>query len=110
VKLLLDENLSPRLVELLQSDFPGSGHVHELGLGEKDDMAVWQYAKDHGFTLVTKDADFNELSLLKGYPPRIIWIRRGNCSTKEIKGLLLANVVAIHALDTQPEAAVLILY
>lgn len=110
MKLLLDENLSPRLAALLQAEFPGTSHVHGLGLGEKDDLTVWQYAKGYEFSLVTKDADFNELSLLKGYPPKIIWIRRGNCATQEIKALLLENAVAIYALDTQPEAAVLILY
>lgn len=110
MKLLLDENLSPRLVALLQAEFPGTSHVHALELGGKNDLEVWQYAKDHGFLLVTKDADFNELSLLKGYPPKIVWIRRGNCATQEILALLLGNVTSIHALDTQPEVAVLILY
>lgn len=56
----------------IEAEFPGSSHVHALGLGEEHDLAVWEYAKAHGFTLVTKDADFNELSLLRGYPPRVI--------------------------------------
>ncbi len=94
----------------LEAEFPGSSHVHSLGLGEEDDLAVWGYAKAHGFTLVTKDADFNELSLLRGYPPIVVWIRRGNCATQEIKALLLTHAAEIRALETQAEVAVMVLY
>jgi len=58
VKLLLDENISPRLTGVLADIYPGSAHLQDYGLGSADDMAVWQYAKDNGFTIVSKDSDF----------------------------------------------------
>jgi predicted nuclease of predicted toxin-antitoxin system len=88
VKLLLDENLSRRLLPFLQKDYPDSGHVALLGLSESDDRTLWEYGKAHGYTLVSKDADFLELSLLLGPPPQLIWLRLGNCD----------KAVVIHAL------------
>jgi predicted nuclease of predicted toxin-antitoxin system len=88
VKLLLDENLSPRLLEPLSSLYPGSQHVTDCNLGGADDNAVWEYAKTNGFAIVSKDSDFTERSILSSNPPKIIWLRIGNCSTLEIEKLL----------------------
>ena len=109
MKLLFDENLSPRLVLQLADVFPGSAHVHALGLGSASDEAVWRYAREHGFTLVSKDADFYELSLLRGPPPKIVWIRRGNCSTAQIATLLRAHAEHIAGLTDDPETTCLAL-
>lgn len=110
MKLLFDENLSPRLVPALEDLFPGSAHVHEIGLGAADDKAVWEYAKTEGYVLVTKDADFNELSTLHGAPPQVVWVRRGNCTTSMIIELLRAQASAIRDLETTRELSVLVLY
>jgi predicted nuclease of predicted toxin-antitoxin system len=64
VKLLFDENLSPRLADVLDDIYPGSVHVHHCGLGSTDDSAIWQYAKANGHTIVSKDSDFQERSIL----------------------------------------------
>lgn len=101
MKLLFDENLSPRLVQLLASEYPGSAHVHAVGLGEASDIEVWEYAPAHGYIIASKDSDFVELSVVRGAPPKIVWIRRGNCSTREIMELLRAHresvdVLALH--------------
>jgi predicted nuclease of predicted toxin-antitoxin system len=109
MKLLFDENLSPKLVESLSDVFPGSAHVHHAGLGHSPDRAVWQFALDNGYTLVSKDSDFQELSLLLGYPPKVVWLRRGNCSTIQIEQLLRNSASEIHSLDDNAEAAFLIL-
>ena len=82
MKLLFDENLSPRLVAALADLFPESAHVDRLGMGGEPDPVIWEYAKCHGFVLVSKDSDFHERSLLYGHPPKVVWIRRGNCSTR----------------------------
>ncbi len=82
MKLLFDENLSDRLVDRLADLFPGSRHVKELGLEQRDDLVVWQHARDHGFVIVTKDGDFHQLSFLLGSPPKVVWLRLGNCTTK----------------------------
>ena len=80
MKLLLDENLSRRLVPFLQQDYPGSSQVLLLGLGSATDTEVWQFAKDEGFVIVTRDADFEELSLVWGQPPKVIWLKTRNQS------------------------------
>jgi len=88
VKLLFDQNLSPSLVDSLADTYPGSLHVQSVGLDRADDTAVWDYARTHELIIVTKDADFPERSLVAGAPPRVIWIRRGNCSTSAIEAML----------------------
>ena len=70
MKLLLDENLSRRLVPFLQHDYPGSNQVVLLGMASASDKEVWQKARDEGYVIVTRDADFQELSLVWGQPPK----------------------------------------
>ncbi len=88
MKLLFDENLSPNLVRALLDIYPGSVHVRDVGLQSANDNAVWDYAADHGLTIVSKDEDFHQRSLLAGPPPKVVWIRRGNCSTSDIEAVL----------------------
>lgn len=95
MKLLLDNNLSPKLVNRLASLYPDSSHVALLNLDSASDIEVWQHAKQDGYCLVTKDSDFNDLLASKGFPPKVIWIRLGNCSTNEIAELLEKQHVAI---------------
>lgn len=101
MKLLFDQNLSPRLPKSLADIFPDSVHVREIGLRDADDATIWEYAKLHGFTLVSKDADFQQRSLLYGSPPKFVWLRVGNCPVSTIELLLRRYSVAIHtfALD-----------
>jgi predicted nuclease of predicted toxin-antitoxin system len=84
VKLLLDENLSPRLVGSLSDLFPGSKHVRDCRLERADDIAIWDYATEHSFVIVSKDSDFFERSIVYR-SPKVIWVRLGNCSTDEIE-------------------------
>jgi predicted nuclease of predicted toxin-antitoxin system len=70
VKLLLDENLSPRLIEALSGFYPGSKLVRDCGLGSKEDDAGWNHAKANGFAIVSKDFDFAETSVLESNPQR----------------------------------------
>jgi predicted nuclease of predicted toxin-antitoxin system len=109
VKLLFDENLPPRLSETLSSVYPGSIHIHECGLGSTDDSAIWQYAKEYGFAIVSKDSDFQERSVLLGSPPKIIWLRVANCSTSEIEKLLRAAVPVIARFINEEEESCLVL-
>jgi predicted nuclease of predicted toxin-antitoxin system len=74
VKLLFDQNLAPRLVAQVTDVFPGSEHVRNVGLAAADDVAVWEYAKAAGFAIVSKDADFRQLSFLYGSPPKVVWL------------------------------------
>ncbi len=85
MKLLIDHNLSFRLVARLTDLFPGSVHVRGLGLERADDAVLWEFARDGGYVIVSKDADFHQLSFALGHPPKVVWIKRGNCSTREIE-------------------------
>ena len=108
--LLFDQNISPRLIDRLSDIYPGSVHVFILGMGNAMDIEIWQYAHDHDYMIVTKDADFSELGIVKGFPPKIIWIRRGNCSTQDIKSILRENYSAISTLSEDMETGILTLF
>jgi len=71
VKLLLDQNLSPRLVAPLAELFPGTTHVRDAGLERASDRSVWEYARLHHYCILSKDADFHQLSFLYGAPPKV---------------------------------------
>jgi predicted nuclease of predicted toxin-antitoxin system len=92
MKLLFDENLSHKLARLLEDLFPNSIHVRDVGLKASGDPLVWEYAKDNGFTLVSKDADMHQRP-----PPKVVWIRLGNCSTSDVEELIRNNIDAIKA-------------
>lgn len=109
MKLLFDENLSDRLVGLLAGLFPGSCHVKHVGLMEADDEAVWTFARANGFTLVTKDRDFQQLSALLGAPPKVLWLRLGNCSTERLAECLQAAALGIAEFDQAVGKSILIL-
>src|SRR3954447_22263376 len=110
MKLLFDQNLAPSLVGHLRDLFPGSEHVFESNLGNASDIAMWQYARDNDFVLVSKDADFVELSTLRGYPPKVIWLRLGNCVTQDIHDAIRTNSIAITDLSRDRERGVLALF
>lgn len=88
MKLLFDENLSPKLPRLLADLFPDSLHVRDVGMKATDDPIVWDYAKDNDFMIISKDADMHDLSLVFGNPPKVIWLRLGNCSTRQVEELM----------------------
>jgi predicted nuclease of predicted toxin-antitoxin system len=85
VKLLFDQNLSFKLPKKLDDVFPGSSQVRLLGMQEAIDADIWEYARQNGFTLVTKDSDYYEQSALLGHPPKVIWLRCGNRPTTYVE-------------------------
>ena len=109
MKLLFDQNLSPRLVDLLVDVFPESLHVLSAGLDRAIDEAVWRYALENGFTIVTKDTDFQERSQVAGSVPCVVWIRRGNSTTGDIEAMLRKHAEAIAALGHAKDSEFLIL-
>lgn len=109
MKLLFDQNLSPRLPKLLADIFPGSAHIREFGMKEATDTQIWAYAKANGFAIVSKDSDFQARSLLLGHPPKFIWLRVGNCPVKTVEDLLRKYSVAIHTFDLDPNKSHLML-
>lgn len=88
MRLLFDQNLSSRLVSRLADICPDASHVGLLGLDHASDEAVWEYARTNGYVIVTKDADFNDRSVLRGFPPKVIWLRLGNCTTSQVEAAI----------------------
>jgi len=108
VKLLFDENLSPRLVELLAAEFPGSAHVdHALGRG-RPDADVWAHAFEQGYVIVSKDNDFRQRAFLSGPPPKVIWLAVGNASTQQILELLQSKLAELNAFGESPYESLLV--
>lgn len=95
----------PRLAQL----YPNSAHVRDFGLASADDEPVWRQAAAEGFTIVTKDDDFRQRSFLRGPPPKVVWVRLGNCRTADIETTLRARSAEILAFGADAEAALLVL-
>jgi predicted nuclease of predicted toxin-antitoxin system len=106
LKLLLDENVSFRMLAELRAGFPGSSQVTKLGLETADDKTLWSYARKNGFTLVTQDSDFHELATLYGPPPKVIWLKCGNRPRWFVSSLLLRHRDEIIAFGDDPETDV----
>jgi predicted nuclease of predicted toxin-antitoxin system len=110
MKLLFNHNLSPRLIHLLAELYPNSQHVFLLGMDQANDRQIWDYATQNDFTIVTRDSDYNDLSLILGFPPKVVWIRRGNCSTQEIRQILQSARAMVQRLEQDTSIGVLTLY
>ncbi|MEK7263913.1 MAG: DUF5615 family PIN-like protein [Bacteroidota bacterium] len=110
MKLLLDVNISHRLAANVQDIFPEIIHVREKNFQRADDREIWNYARENGYTIVSKDSDFHELSLLFGVPPKVIWIRRGNCSTQELEDILRTQRQEITHFENDVDAACLVIW
>ena len=109
MKLLFDQNLSYRLVIQLGDIYPDSQHVRNTGLKDADDGAIWEYARRQGYIIVSKDTDFHQRSFLFGHPPKVIWIRLGNCSTSDVETVLRKAVDEIRRFVEDDETSLLIL-
>jgi predicted nuclease of predicted toxin-antitoxin system len=109
MKLLFDANLSPRLVRAVIDFFPGAVHVFDCGEIYDDDQLIWAYAARHHCIIVTKDGDFQSLSLVRGAPPKVVWLRVGNAGTAVVATLLRARLPDVELFDANPEASLLVL-
>ena len=110
MKLLFDHNLSHKLVPYVLDLFPESSQTRLLNLGRTNDPQLWLIAKAHGFVFVTKDRDVAELAVLRGAPPKVIWLRMGNCKTAAIERLLRSSYRVIEEFVLDPERVVLELF
>jgi predicted nuclease of predicted toxin-antitoxin system len=108
-KLLFDQNISWRIIEHIVVEFPGSEHANTRKLVSVSDKAVWEYARNYDFCIVSKDADFHQLSFLHGAPPKAIWVRLGNCSTSDIADCIKRNISKIRIFLDDSESAFLVL-
>lgn len=109
MKLLVDENLAPRLASDLGDLFPGSIHVSSAELASTADAVIWEYAKVHQFTFLTKDRDFANLSIIWGAPPKVILLLTGNCSTAKTEQIVRNNAIRFSDFETDNRRSLLIL-
>ncbi len=109
MKLLFDQNLSPKLVSRLADLFPGSSHVLSEGLDRANDDQVWEHARLNGFAIVTKDADYNDLSVLRGSPPKVVWLLLGNCTTSDVELAFRARYADIEGFEKATSVGTLVL-
>ena len=110
MKLLIDENLSRKLVPRLSDLFPGSIHVTDVALAQSPDAAVWEYAKLNGFTILTADADFFELATTLGPPPKVLWLRRWNHPTHDAESVLRREAIWIAQFASDSELGLLVIH
>ena len=109
MKLLLDEDLSRRLVRRMADLFPESVHVAEVGLLQAADSEVWEFAKVNSFCIVSADSDFYERAATFGAPPKVIWLKGCDYPTQVAEELLRGQAIRIAAFLDDPERAVLVL-
>ncbi|MCZ4225305.1 DUF5615 family PIN-like protein [Pedobacter rhodius] len=103
MKLLFDQNISYRIIKLLEAEFSGCNQIRQLKLENKSDKEIWTFAGQNNFTVVTFDADFYEFSNLYGHPPKIIWLRFGNNTTLGIANALVEKKQLINDFIKQDE-------
>jgi predicted nuclease of predicted toxin-antitoxin system len=103
MNLLFDQNISYRILNCLPETFSNSRHVRTAGLENQTDSIIWQYARDNNYMIVTFDADFYDISLIYGFPPKIIWLRTGNLTTAKIAELLINHYQDISTFSDNTE-------
>jgi len=103
MKLLFDQNISFRILKLLPSEFNKSAQVRNLDLVNSSDIEIWDFSRLNSFCIVSFDSDFIDIANINGHPPKIIWLRTGNTSTKEIAKLLIKKKEAITSFLEDPE-------
>lgn len=91
MKLLFDQNISYRIVNKIIDIFPDSKHVSNVGLNDSEDIDIWQFAKNENYVIVTFDSDYFDISLINGFPPKVIWLRTGNLTTDEVRKAMISN-------------------
>ncbi len=110
MKLLFDENISFRMIKRIEVNFPGSIHCRNITQEVLTDLQIWEYAKNNEFTIVTFDSDFYEWMLLKGYPPKIVWLRMGNSNTDIIANVLNERSRALIEFSKDEELGLIEIY
>ena len=109
MKLLLDQNLSRRLIARIEDSYPGSIHAADVGLDAASDRSIWEWAGERGYVVVSKGTDFRQLAFLYGPPPKVVWLRVGNVSTAMIEALLLGSAERVARFVDDDEEALLVI-
>jgi predicted nuclease of predicted toxin-antitoxin system len=108
MKLLFDENLSPKPPRLVGAVFADSRHVSELGLKGQVDDDIWNFAKANSFTIISKNQVFYQRAMFYGAPPKFIWLCIGNCTRGDLLLLIQRHEQDIMAFETSPESVLIL--
>ena len=109
MKLLLDQNISRKLIPLLRVEFPDTAYVADIGLAQATDRQIWEYASQNDYVIVSKDSDFRQLAFLLGPPPKAVWLNVGNVSSTTILEIIRDNRDTItHFSDSSEESFLLL--
>jgi predicted nuclease of predicted toxin-antitoxin system len=108
MKFLVDENLPRSIVKILDPDYPASVHVSHVDLMKVDDDAIWTYARENGFSVISKDRDFADRSDVFGPPPKVVWMRVGNCSVQQLVQAIEAAKPEINEFLEDDQAGLLV--
>ena len=103
MNLLFDQNISYRIISRIEDIFPHAKQVKNVNLVDRTDLDIWNFAKNNGYCIVTFDSDFYDLSIVKGTPPKIIWLRTGNMTTNSIEEILRNNYELIEEFLNNPD-------
>lgn len=109
MKLLFDQNISYRIVKSIEKYFTSSSHVKDFDLINAKDSIIWDFAKENDYAIVSKDTDFLHRSLLFGFPPKIIFLKIGNCSSDFITNIITKNIKTINIFLKNSQESLLIL-
>lgn len=107
MRLLFDQNISHKIIKLLERDFPNSRQVRHVDLENASDSVIFDFARNQGFTIVTFDSDFVDLNVVKGIPPKIIWLKTGKLTTKNISNLISSQIANIQKFINSKEREIL---
>lgn len=111
MKLLLDANISWRIVKLIENDFPDCFHSKDIPINQPaKDIEIWEFAGKNDFTILTHDDDFEKLLLLKGVPPKVIILKTFNKNTKQLSELLISKREIIESFILNNELMILEIY
>ncbi|RZM10250.1 MAG: hypothetical protein EOO88_48380 [Pedobacter sp.] len=110
MRLLFDQNISFRVVKQLKATFPDVIGVRECGLFNADDYQIWEYARQNNYTVVSFDKDIPDIGSVRGFPPRIIWLRTGNLSNQSILSLFLDHFEQFVAFIANEKKGCLMVY
>lgn len=107
MRLLFDQNISHRLIKQISTVLPDSKQVRDLNIENHSDKAIWEFAKNNEYSIVTFDSDFYDFSLVWGHPPKIIWLRTYNQTTRHIEEMLRKHLDTIKEFVSNQELACL---
>src|ERR1044071_9827337 len=107
MNILVDQNISFRVIKKIENVLPEVNHINEFDLVNASDHEIWEFARTNGYCILTFGSDFIEISMVRGFPPKVIWLRIGNTSTEVVARKLISEQNRIKEFLKAPASAIL---